>query len=512
MIRDPSRRLEHALLFTTFCHAAAMVSMAALLLPMMPGGSTTDDAARIALLEAHPLRFRLGWLPWHLTAVSDGVLALAMLRAHWLPRRPVWLVMALTMVAVTLDQGGQMLWLTRGMSLARQAGRTGDLGPYLQFEGWVMPIVAGWAAVAYTLMALAWTWCFRVAGTWSRLLSFLSVPLWGGFALVGVAQLLPAALRPPSAPIAAGNAAGFILMEMWLILVSERVLARARPEAAHGRWAAWRPPGHRIASRALALFANSRWIRSLGELLRAPEFASDITNVIYVNYLVDASRLLPFVPEGLDLQRLGPEGRHALFTFLTYRHGHFGPTVFGVRRLFPSPIQSNWRIYVRDPRTGVEGVYFVTTAITTWLHALGARVMADVAPMHLLKEGDVSRAKDGTVCLALDPGDGTAPDARALLRPTTNRVLAAPWSECFTDYEALLRYDVPQDRALVAQPWRKRTVRQEIHLDIPLESIEPLEGDVESKAARAIVGDARPLCFRAPVVHFRVAPEEADAW
>jgi hypothetical protein len=56
-------------------------------------------------------------------------------------------------------------------------------------------------------------------------------------------------------------------------------------------------------------------------------------------------------------------GRYALVSFLTYRHGHFGPRRFGpMRHLMPSPIQTNWRIYVRDLHTGREGVYFLTTA------------------------------------------------------------------------------------------------------------------------------------------------------
>ena len=67
-----------------------------------------------------------------------------------------------------------------------------------------------------------------------------------------------------------------------------------------------------------------------------------------------------------------------MFTFLTYRHGDFGPAFFGpLRRLCGSPVQSNWRIYVRDDRTGKEGVYFVTSAVTTARHALGARLMAE---------------------------------------------------------------------------------------------------------------------------------------
>ncbi len=57
------RLLERALVATLVLHALAMLSMAALLLPMMPGGPTQPDSARIALLAAHPWQFRLGWLP-----------------------------------------------------------------------------------------------------------------------------------------------------------------------------------------------------------------------------------------------------------------------------------------------------------------------------------------------------------------------------------------------------------------------------------------------------------------
>jgi hypothetical protein len=338
------------------------------------------------------------------------------------------------------------------------------------------------------------------------------VPLWGIFLVVSVAPVVPAWIRPPASWVAAGNAVGFVLMEVWFLLLSERVLARSRPDAPHGRWAPWRHPEGGIVGRVLTLVASSRWVRSVAELLPVPPLASDITDVVYVNYLVPAATLVPFVPEGLELQRLGPDGGHALFTFLTYRHHRFGPTLLGLRRLFPSPVQSNWRTYVKDPRTGRLGIYFVTTAVTTTLHALAGRLMAEGVPMHLLANGEVSRATDGTTTMLLDPGLGTAPDARAELRPTDDRTLSSPWSECFADYDAMLAYDVPQDRAMATQPWRRRTLRQEIALDIPLSSVEPLEGVVESKAARAIVGDAKPLCFRVPRVAFRMTGEEVDPW
>ncbi len=506
--------LESALLITLACHAAAMLSMALLLLPLLPGGVTADDAARVALVAAHPVRFRLGWLPWHLTAASDVLLAAGLLRARWIPRGPAWLVLALTLLAVALDQGGQALWVTRGLYLAREAARTGDIAPYLAFEAPVMRVVGAWAALAYTAAAIGWSWCFARGGTWSPLLSRLSWFLWGGFLLVGAAPLVPVAMRPTAPLVAAGNAVGFVLLELWLVLVSEQVLRRSRASTGHGKWAPWRAP-RGLAQTALTVLGNSRWMRFLGERLPVLELQSDITDVVYVNYLVLASRLEPIVPAGLELQRLGPEGRHALFTFLTYRHGHFGPTLLGLRRLFPSPVQSNWRIYVKDPRTGHAGVYFVSNAVTTVLHALGGRWLAEGVSMHLLAKGEVARAVDGSVRVTLDPGGGTAPDVRADLRAAkdrTARTLAPPWSDCFVSYDELLRYDVPQDRALATEPWRRCTSRQEIHLGIPLDSVVPLEGEVESSVAQALVGDAEPLSFYVPAVPFRLKGEEFDAW
>src|SRR5437762_1672485 len=98
---------------------------------------------------------------------------------------------------------------------------------------------------------------------------------------------------------------------------------------------------------------------------------SDVTDVVYVSHLVDAGKLEPLVPEGLELDRLGPDGARGLLTFLTFRHGHFGPRLLGpLRRWLPSPVHTNWRIHVRDPRTGQRGIYFVTNAIDSAPHAL----------------------------------------------------------------------------------------------------------------------------------------------
>ena len=116
MRRD--RTLERALLFNFVIHGVAMLAMAALLLPAMPGGSGAPDGDRVAIIAAYPWRFRLGWLPWQLCAVADLLLAIAMVRVRWLPRVPAILVLVFTVVAVIPDQYAQAVWVTRGVALA----------------------------------------------------------------------------------------------------------------------------------------------------------------------------------------------------------------------------------------------------------------------------------------------------------------------------------------------------------------------------------------------------------
>ncbi|MGE8425086.1 MAG: hypothetical protein ACN6PI_19780, partial [Sphingobacterium siyangense] len=49
---------------------------------------------------------------------------------------------------------------------------------------------------------------------------------------------------------------------------------------------------------------------------------SEISHVVYLNWMVPLARIQQFVPPGITLD---PVGNHVLFSVLTYRHGHFGP-------------------------------------------------------------------------------------------------------------------------------------------------------------------------------------------
>ena len=294
---------------------------------------------------------------------------------------------------------------------------------------------------------------------------------------------------------------------------AERVLRRSCPDVSNGRWGPWRLPWPRALALPLEWLTRSRFVHLHFE--RAPLFAmhSDIEDVVYVNYLIDAERAARLVPEGLELQRLGPRGDRALFTHLTYRHGHFGPRFLPalLRWLLPSPIQSNWRIHVRDPHTGLAGIEFIDNVVGSAAVAVAARVTSEGVSMHVPRAAHLTRSPDGAIDLLIDPGTGSAMDVRAALRPSEWQLPPA-WREVFPDPLAFLTYCVPQDRALSAEPWLEQDSRQEINLGITPDRCEPLAGEVVSEAARRIAGDVPTVCFRVARVDFLLAGTAHDRW
>ncbi|MBL8608980.1 MAG: DUF2071 domain-containing protein [Myxococcales bacterium] len=511
-------RREHALgvaiLVNLAIHALAMLAMATLLLPAMPGGPTGDDLERARRIAEAPALFRLGWLPWHLCALADVWMAVALARSREVPRPAAYATLALTALAVAPDQAAQLAWVTRGVDLARAAAATGDVGPYLAFERPAFALTASWAAIAYTLGAIGWTACLRGSGAFSRGLARLSWVVWPWMLAVTVLPLLPPPLTLPARATAAGNAIGFVLLEVWLWWAAELVLGRVRPRGPWGRDAAWRSPVRGPVGAALDFVTNSRVLALALEPLPVTAMKSRIRDVVYVSYLLPADRARELVPEGLELDTLGEGGDLALFTFLSFRHHGFGFRFLGpLRRLSPPAVQTNWRVHVRDPRTGHRGIVFVTNAIDRLFPALGARLFTEGMPMHWLARARIDVEPSRAVTMEIDGGVGSGPHVSARLEvAAAGEPWPEPWSRAFADFDAFLAYCVPQDRAMSTQPWRRRTTRQEIHLGIDPASCVRLVGDVRSPEADAIAGGGPCVCFLAPEVDFTFEAERYDPW
>ncbi|ARU05761.1 hypothetical protein CCO03_14665 [Comamonas serinivorans] len=106
-----------------------------------------------------------------------------------------------------------------------------------------------------------------------------------------------------------------------------------------GRW------GQALA----AAMNHGGWARARRAVMARLPFmtlASDVHDVVYLNWLVPVAAAQSLAPPGLTLWQ---QGGWTPFTVLSYRHRHFGPAALGpLRRLCPSPRQSNWRLYLAD--------------------------------------------------------------------------------------------------------------------------------------------------------------------
>jgi hypothetical protein len=340
---------------------------------------------------------------------------------------------------------------------------------------------------------------------------FLLLGIAFGAAAASVVALLHPAVRDACIAIATLFLFAFFIGYR----IVEGDLRRGRPFEDHGRMARWRHPArHPLALLANGV-ANSRVLSAWLEPLPMAPMVSDIEDVLYINYLVPAAVAAKYVPYGLELERLGSAGEWALFSFLTYRHGHFGFRFLGpLRRLFPSPVQTNWRIHVRDPRTGIRGIYFLTNGIDFTPPALGARLFTEGMPMHVFEHSEITRDAAGGIRFSFTAGQGTAPVASGDLIPAEAPKLAGPWADAFGDWSQFLAYCVPQNRAMSGQRWHRRITRHEITLPIPLDRVEPLvprgPGAIVSATAAAIAGDAEPICFRVPNLFFTFEAELHD--
>ncbi|MGN6111390.1 MAG: hypothetical protein ACTHOC_00005, partial [Luteimonas sp.] len=188
-------------------------------------------------------------------------------------------------------------------------------------------------------------------------------------------------------------------------------------------------PSPGFTGRALAAIANNaairRMRRALMSLLPFARLASEVEDVVYLTWIVPVERVRPLVPPGVAIvDRAGL----TLFTILTYRHGHFGAKCLGpLRRLCPSPLQSNWRLYVEalpggaPPARTVSAptVLFLRNVFDSPLYALGSRLASDALPSHLAR-GFVHRRSGDGYETRIEPGVGSAP----ALASTTVRATA----------------------------------------------------------------------------------------
>ncbi|OBV40971.1 DUF2071 domain-containing protein [Janthinobacterium psychrotolerans] len=265
-----------------------------------------------------------------------------------------------------------------------------------------------------------------------------------------------------------------------------RLLARV---ANSGRWANWR---HAVMSR-----------------LPFVTLASDVVDVIYVSWLVDAGAAQALLPPGLALlQRDGLTP----FTVLTYRHGHFGPRMAGpLRRLMPSPLQSNWRLYLDQAPAGapqVPTVFFLKNVMDSLPHALATRLFSDILPTHLAASMTHGADEKAAHCAIL-AGAGSAPAFKVQAQVAGTKDLDDTWRAMFGSWDNAVASLACQDAAVAHVPRNGRLALGEISLPVDLARVLPLTPQSADCALLAqLPPSSPPFAFLVPAVPFLALSEQ----
>jgi hypothetical protein len=273
-------------------------------------------------------------------------------------------------------------------------------------------------------------------------------------------------------------------------------------------------PTRSVFGRLAEMLANAvplkRLRRAALRWLPYPVLESDIVDVIYLNWVIDLSRVRHLLPDGIEVWEHA--GRTVL-SILTYRHGAFGPAMLGpLRRIFPSPLQSNWRLYVQSIHgqpPAQPTVLFLTNVIDNPLYAVGARLMSDVLPADLPRTMRLARRSQRYV-VDIVPGRSHAPDLHLELRLLASESSALAFMTAFGDLESATRWLFLQDAAIAPVPDVSGLAIGEISIPIDPSLVVPLAANMATFRSRflsPLVGNDEPFCFLVKRVHFTVLSE-----
>lgn len=271
----------------------------------------------------------------------------------------------------------------------------------------------------------------------------------------------------------------------------------------------YRHPYPGYPGRLLESLLNARGLARLRHALLSrlpfPVLRSDVADVVYVTWMVDARAAQALLPHGL---RVWERGGLTPLTVLTYRHGHFGPALAGpLRRLFPSPLQSNWRLYLDGPLppgAPVNTVWFLENMMDSGAYVAATRLFSDIMRTH--RPARFTHGRAGT---CIEPGAGSAPALAYTVAPAARPALPPAFAAAFGSWDAAVAMLACQDAALGWSARLGKLVLSRIDLPIPLDAVRPLVpvGPVACSLLEALPAAGGPLCFLVPRVPFRVLSE-----
>jgi len=233
---------------------------------------------------------------------------------------------------------------------------------------------------------------------------------------------------------------------------------------------------------------------------------SDVVDVVYASWVVPAAAVQDLVPRGVRLTEINGS---TVLTVLSYRHGHFGPRFMGrLRRVLPSPLQSNWRLYVEHLPNGSKAervVLFIRNIFDSALYGVGSRLFSDALPSHVAREFSHEKSAN-RYHTRIDGGSGSSPSFALSVELSPDKRLPEAFRDFFVRWEDAVSFLTLQESAIAEIPGMAQLAQAGIDLPINTRAVQPavITGCDPGQflAAHGVSGE--PLCFVVGNIPFTV--------
>ncbi len=226
-----------------------------------------------------------------------------------------------------------------------------------------------------------------------------------------------------------------------------------------------------------ALLNNSIFIKAKRFLFfpfTKAQLKSDVTNVVFLNWLIPFESIAHLVPEHVKLKQYDGQ---VLLTVLTYKHGNFRPVAFDrFKGIFGSPLQSNWRLYIENNtcfHSLEPTVFFVKNIIGGFTYTIGSRCFSNILQTHL-PDSFEHYADANQFVTKINPGHSNSPDLEITLETKPDWEIPSNMQPYFQNKEALIRAICNQDAAISDLPDTNKYALAKINLGFDHASLEPL--------------------------------------
>jgi len=272
-------------------------------------------------------------------------------------------------------------------------------------------------------------------------------------------------------------------------------------------------PRKTIRGAFLNFILNNVFFIKLKRILFYPftqlQLTSDITNVVYLNWMIPIQNITHLLPKDVKLKTYE---NNVLLTVLTYKHGNFRPGFLNYfKHLFASPLQSNWRFYVENNQDfGLRQptVFFIKNCIDEPMYAVGSRVASNILQTHLPQTFKHTVAKN-KIITEIQPGISNAPDLYTEVLFAHSWSIPAVFETITSDREKLIALICNQDAAIAAQMNEGDYAVGNIELKFQLSEIKPLQVSiVESNWLKDIIEGADCFAFLIPQVRLTTLKEK----